>query len=166
MSRIGPFTGSVPDEIGTAAFASRVAPLLSPGDTVLLRGDLGAGKTTFTRALVCALGCPALVSSPTFTLVHEYEGGRLPIVHVDAYRLTGAVDAESIGLRDYWDRADSVMLIEWPERIVAALPAERLEIALAERGEDGRQFTLTAAGPSWESRWAALGAALAGGASC
>jgi len=134
----------------TQAIAARLATLLRPGDILCLRGDLGAGKTTFTRGLVAALGAPAaLVTSPTFTLLHEYHGGRLPVLHADAYRLTEAVDLDSIGLGEEMARGEAVVVLEWPERVESALPDERLDIALEETGEEGRRITLTGRGARW-----------------
>jgi len=134
----------------TQAAAARLSALLRPGDVLCLRGDLGAGKTTFTRGLVAALGAPAqLVTSPTFTLLHEYRGGRLPVLHADAYRLTGPADLEGIGLAEEMARGEAVTVLEWPERVEAALPAERLDIALEEAGDDRRHLTLTGSGVRW-----------------
>lgn len=125
--------------------------MLRAGDVLCLRGDLGAGKTTFTRALVLALASPASVSSPTFTLIHEYGGGRLLIRHADAYRLRGSSDLDDIGLIEYMDRGDSVTIIEWPERIEDALPAERLDITLTPgEGEEERTLLLTPHGARWK----------------
>lgn len=140
-------TPASPEE--TQATAGRLAALLRPGDVLCLRGDLGAGKTTFTRGLVAGLGSPTLVSSPTFTLIHEYPGGRLPVYHADAYRLRGAEDAETTGLDEYLERNDGVIVIEWPERIEAALPAERLDITLEDAGDDARRIVFVAGGERW-----------------
>lgn len=112
---------AVGDETSTAALAAELARRLAAGDLVLLHGDLGAGKTAFVRALVAALGSPARVSSPTFTLIHEYRGGRLPVCHVDAYRLESPAEAAQIGLDDYFDGA-WVVAVEWPERLEGLLP--------------------------------------------
>lgn len=137
----------------TAAFAGRLAPELRGGDVLCLHGDLGAGKTTFTRSLVRALGSPAPVSSPTFTLIHEYNGGRLPVVHVDAYRLSGPDEGEDIGLSEYLRRNDSVMVIEWPERIADLLPPARLDLTLTETGDsyEARSVTLMSSARRWQS---------------
>jgi tRNA threonylcarbamoyladenosine biosynthesis protein TsaE len=134
----------------TEATAARLAALLRAGDLLCLSGDLGAGKTTFTRGLARGLGSPALVSSPTFTLIHEYGGGRLPVYHADAYRLTGGADAVFTGLEEYLDRGDGVLVVEWWERIADILPAERLEIELTETGDEGRQITFTPQGNRWQ----------------
>lgn len=134
----------------TQAVAARLASLLRPGDVITLAGDLGAGKTTFTRGLVAALGVPAqAVTSPTFTLLHEYRGGRLPVYHADAYRLTQAGDAEEIGLLEAINDGQGVAVIEWAERIISALPAARLEITLDDIGDDSREITLTGRGERW-----------------
>ncbi len=137
------------NEEETIRLAETLAVCLKPGDVLCLSGDLGAGKTTFTRALVAALASPALVSSPTFTLIHEYPGGRLPVYHVDAYRLRGREDAESTGLEDYLSRVDGVTVIEWPERIRDMLPEEHLFITLSEEGE-GRRIVFAPEGARWD----------------
>lgn len=143
----------------TRALAARLAPLLSPGDLLCLRGDLGAGKTTLVAGLAEALGVFTPVSSPTFTLVHEYSGARFPLVHIDAYRLSGPFDAQSIGLDEYLGAGENVVMIEWPERIENALPGERVDITLAEdeNNENARRVTLVGHG----ARPAALVRALA-----
>lgn len=135
----------------TEAAAARLAALLRAGDLLCLSGDLGAGKTTFTRGLARGLGSPALVSSPTFTLIHEYGGGRLPVYHVDAYRLTGGADAVFTGLEEYLERGDGVLVVEWWERVVNILPAERLEIELTETEDEGRRIVFTPQGTRWQN---------------
>lgn len=137
---------SVSSEAETAAFARKLAGFLQPGDILCLSGELGAGKTTFTRALAAALGSPAAVSSPTFTLLHEYAGGRLPIWHADAYRLSGFQDAETIGLEEIFLQRRGVVIIEWAERIAEALPEDRLDIHIEDTGGDSRRITLTPRG--------------------
>ena len=105
----------------TRAIAARVAATLGPGAVLLLSGDLGAGKTAFVRGLAEGLGLDAgEVTSPTFTLVHEYRGGRLPLIHVDLYRLESA-DLDEIGLDDDL-AAEGVVAVEWPERLTRAIP--------------------------------------------
>ena len=142
-------TVTAASEEETSDLAVRLAAQLLPGDILCLRGDLGAGKTTFTRALVAALGSPAPVSSPTFTLVHEYKGGRLPIWHVDAYRLRSADDTADIGLDEVFLTGEGLVVIEWPERIEAALPDDHLDITLRDTGGDTREITLIPHGPRW-----------------
>jgi tRNA threonylcarbamoyladenosine biosynthesis protein TsaE len=103
---------------------------------VLLSGDLGAGKTAFVRGLAEGLGLdPDVVTSPTFTLVHEYRGGRLPLIHVDLYRLDTA-DLAEIGLDDDLAAA-GVMAIEWPERLIRSIPGA-VRIRIEDTGADER----------------------------
>ena len=114
-------THTTHSEDETAAVARALAPRLKPGDVVLLSGNLGAGKTAFVRGLAEGLGIdPTEVSSPTFTIVHEYRGGRLALYHVDLYRLEKAA-TEDLGLEEM-GIADGVLAIEWPDRLTHALP--------------------------------------------
>jgi len=109
-------TRTTDSESDTMAVAREFAATLRAGDVVLLSGDLGAGKTAFVRGLAAGLGAnPADVSSPTFTLVHEYRGGRLPLFHADLYRLQRTT-VEELGL-DEWAIEQGVLAIEWPERL-------------------------------------------------
>lgn len=134
----------------TRALAARVASALRPGDVVCLFGDLGAGKTTFVQGLADALGITARVTSPTFTLIQEHLAGRLPLFHLDVYRLGGVAELADLGFDDYL-RAGGIVVIEWPERVAAALPAERLDIRLEEADEeDARRITLTPRGARWQ----------------
>jgi len=113
-------------EAETAELAKNLARTLSPGDVLLLAGNLGAGKTAFVRGLAEGLGLdPEEVSSPTFTLQHEYRGGRLPLYHVDLYRLDTAT-AGDLGLEEL---RDGVLAIEWPDRL-AQVPRGALRIAI------------------------------------
>jgi tRNA threonylcarbamoyladenosine biosynthesis protein TsaE len=105
----------------TAAIARELASRLTPGDVVLLSGNLGAGKTAFVRGLAEGLGIdPNDVSSPTFTIVHEYRGGPLTLYHVDLYRLENAA-TDDLGLEEM-GVADGVLAIEWPDRLTHSLP--------------------------------------------
>ena len=123
-------------ETETRAIAARLAASLRPGAVLLLSGDLGAGKTAFVRGLAEGLGLsPDAVTSPTFTLVHEYRGGRLPLVHVDLYRLETA-DLAEIGLDDDLAAA-GVIAVEWPERL-ARVPAGVVRIHIEDAGGDSR----------------------------
>src|SRR5271157_2154597 len=119
-----------PDEAELLAFAAAQAAWLEPGDFVALSGELGAGKTTFARALIRALAeAPDLEApSPTFTLMQVYDAPRGPVVHADFYRLRSAVELDNIG----WDEAltGAIAIVEWAERIPAALPADRLEVSI------------------------------------
>ena len=127
-------------EDGTRALARELAADLVAGSIVLLTGDLGAGKTAFVRGLAEGLGFdPGEVTSPTFTLVHEYRGGRLPLIHVDLYRLERA-DLDDIGLDgDLADRG--VVAIEWAERLTRE-PSGTIRITIQDSGGDGRVITI------------------------
>ncbi len=136
----------------TQAVAARLAPLLRPSDVLTLSGDLGAGKTTFTRGLVAALGVPEnAVTSPTFALLHEYRGGKYPVYHADAYRLSHPADADEIGLMEVVVTGDGITVVEWAEHILAALPSERLEIALDDTGGEERTLRIVGRGARWEN---------------
>jgi tRNA threonylcarbamoyladenosine biosynthesis protein TsaE len=124
----------------TRAIAARLAAGLEAGAVLLLSGDLGAGKTTFVRGLAEGLGIdPAEVTSPTFTLVHEYRGGRLPLVHVDLYRLESA-DLDEIGL-DTDLAVTGVVAVEWAERLVRTFP-EALRVIITDLGGDARTISV------------------------
>jgi tRNA threonylcarbamoyladenosine biosynthesis protein TsaE len=124
----------------THAVAHHLAVQLVPGDVVLLSGDLGAGKTTFVRGLAAGLGIDAdQVTSPTFTLVHEYRGGRLTLYHADLYRLDKAATAD-LGLEEL-GVSDGVLAIEWPERLMHALPGA-LHVHIEYVDETTRRITL------------------------
>ncbi len=110
-----------------AAFAAELAA----GDVVACHGNLGAGKTRFVQGICRALGASGPVTSPTFTILNEYRGGRLTVYHFDFYRLTSAAELRQIDFQDYLDRGDGVIVIEWPERIPGALPPERIDVHLA-----------------------------------
>ena len=137
----------------TQEIAARLARVLVDGDVICLFGDLGAGKTTFTRGLVGALGAPvSQVSSPTFTLLHEYAGGRLPVYHGDAYRLAGGgLDADAAGFTEVIARREGVFVLEWPERVEDALPPERLDIHFTDEDEDRRKLLFLPWGPRWDT---------------
>jgi tRNA threonylcarbamoyladenosine biosynthesis protein TsaE len=132
------FTSS--SEAETRAVAARLAAELQPGAVLLLSGDLGAGKTAFVRGLAEGLGIdPDEVTSPTFTLVHEYRGGRLPLIHVDLYRLDRA-DLDEIGL-DQDLAALGVIAVEWSERLSRRL-ADAIVIRIADLGDDRREIAI------------------------
>ena len=119
-----------------------LARRLGPGDVVAYRGDLGAGKTAFTRGLARGLGCTGRVTSPTFTVVNEYEG-RLPLFHFDLYRLAGEEELCDVGWEDYLDRG-GVCAVEWSERAEAALPRETVWVSIRRCAESGdwRRITI------------------------
>ncbi len=124
----------------TQAVAGRLAAQLKPGDVVLLSGELGAGKTAFVRGLAAGLGIdPEAVSSPTFTLVHEYRGGRLSFYHADLYRLDKAA-TDDLGLEEMGG-ADGVLAIEWPDRLAHGIPAA-VAVNMEIVGETTRRVTV------------------------
>jgi tRNA threonylcarbamoyladenosine biosynthesis protein TsaE len=134
------FTHLAGSELATQEIARQIAATLRPGDVLLLSGDLGSGKTTFVRGLAEGLGIdPGEVSSPTFTLVHEYRGGRLTLYHADLYRLeqtaTDDLGLEEIGVQD------GVLAIEWPDRLSHDMPAA-LQIRLELVDENTRRITV------------------------
>jgi tRNA threonylcarbamoyladenosine biosynthesis protein TsaE len=125
----------------TAAAGRRLGASLLPGDVVLLYGDLGAGKTAFVRGLAAGLDIdPDEVTSPTFTIVQEYRGPRLTLQHVDLYRLS-PVEVADLGLEDL-AADDTVMAVEWAERLARTLPPPVMEVRITHR-IDGRQITVT-----------------------
>jgi len=127
-------------ESDTRAIAARLAAELQPGAVLLLSGDLGAGKTAFTRGLAEGLGIDAAdVTSPTFTLVHEYRGGRLPLVHVDLYRLE-KVDLDELGM-DAELADQGVLAIEWADRLLR-LPAGAVSVQIVATGDDTRAIAI------------------------
>ena len=145
----------------TRALATAIGPLLEAGDVVVLAGDLGAGKTTFTQGLAAALGVTAAVTSPTFTLVHEYPG-RLPVVHVDVYRLEYLQEVHDLGF-DELISGDAVVVVEWGDILGPLLPPDRLHIAFeyAPGDEQSRIVSLAPHGVRWTERSEALTAAIA-----
>src|SRR5277367_2963315 len=122
------FTVTIPNQEALVAFMTDIAGALEPGDLVTLSGDLGAGKTTFARALIRYLaGDDSIeVPSPTFTFVQTYELPRFPVVHADLYRLSGTAELAELGFDDLPDGA--VVLLEWPDRAAGFLPSDRLDI--------------------------------------
>ncbi|HEX4913486.1 MAG TPA: tRNA (adenosine(37)-N6)-threonylcarbamoyltransferase complex ATPase subunit type 1 TsaE [Vicinamibacterales bacterium] len=127
-------------EDDTRAIARALAGSLAPGTVILLSGDLGAGKTAFVRGLAEGLGVdPGDVTSPTFTLVHEYRGGRLPLIHVDLYRLDRA-ELDDIGL-DQDLAAEGVTAVEWAERLTRPLKMA-IAIRIEDAGGDSRRITI------------------------
>jgi tRNA threonylcarbamoyladenosine biosynthesis protein TsaE len=129
-------------EADTEAVGRALAASLGAGETVLVQGDLGAGKTVFVRGLAEGLGIDGgEVSSPTFTLVHEYRGGRLPLVHLDLYRLE-RVDLDDVGL-DADLAARGVTVVEWPERLRHDVPGA-VHVRIVDAGGDVRDIAIAA----------------------
>ncbi len=135
----------------------RLGALLAAGDVLCLCGTLGAGKTCLARGLARGWGALEQPTSPTFTLVNEYHrrADRQRFYHMDAYRLSGAVEAQTTALDDILGAA-GVLVVEWPERIEAALPAERLWVDIRVTGGDSREFVFTATGPRARTLLASL----------
>jgi tRNA threonylcarbamoyladenosine biosynthesis protein TsaE len=130
----------------TEKLATKLSTLLTPPDVITLEGDLGAGKTTFTKALAKGLGITRTVNSPTFTIVKQYEG-KYPFNHLDVYRL--AESKEDLG----WDElfyGDAISVVEWAHLIEDDLPSERLEIRIVHEGDDRRKITFRPFGERYE----------------
>lgn len=147
----------------TERIAAAAGQILEAGDIVVLIGDLGAGKTTFTRGLAAGLGVTSPVVSPTFTLVRTYEG-RLPMVHADLYRLDRAQEVIDLGLEDVADER-SVIVVEWGDIAARYLPGtERLEVRLERTAghDDERCLSFTSSGSGWSRRAEAIRALCAG----
>jgi tRNA threonylcarbamoyladenosine biosynthesis protein TsaE len=134
----------------TRALGTELAALLQPGDLVVLVGPLGAGKTALTQGIGAGLGVREPVTSPTFVIARVHRGGRLPLVHVDAYRLGGAADVDDLDLDVTVE--SSVTVVEWGRGLVEQLADEHLEVRLDRRDDDVRTAELVPHGPSWESR--------------
>ena len=133
------------NEAETEALGARLAAVLTPGTVVAYRGGLGMGKTAFTRGLAKGLGYSGRVTSPTFTIVNEYEGGRLPLFHFDMYRLEDDDALFDIGWEDYLDRG-GICAVEWSEQVARAMPADTVYVTIARRPEDDRWRTITIEG--------------------
>jgi tRNA threonylcarbamoyladenosine biosynthesis protein TsaE len=145
----------IPDGEAMQAWGADLAALLRPGDLVLLTGPLGAGKTTLAQGIGSGLGVAGPVVSPTFVIARVYRGGRLPMVHVDAYRLGGVDEVDDLDL----DAAvgESVTVVEWGEGLVESLAENRLEVRIEraegsadpEDDDDTRTVEVVAIGPRW-----------------
>lgn len=140
------------DEAATLRLGAAIAAMLRPGDAIALSGDLGAGKTTLARGVLSALGLAEEAPSPSFAIVQPYEPPevRLPVWHVDLYRIEDADDTAELGLDDA--RHESVLLVEWPERMGDRLWPDALRLRL-ERDEGGARRLTATVPPAWEGRW-------------
>ena len=128
----------------TEAIGSALGKIINPGTVIAYRGDLGAGKTAFTRGLARGLGYREPVTSPTYTIVNEYLGGRLPLFHFDMYRLGSSDDLWDIGWEDYLDRG-GVCAVEWSENVADALE-DAISITIHKTGEESRRITVEGSG--------------------
>ena len=131
-------------EADTEALGEKLGALLTPGTVVAYQGGLGMGKTAFTRGLARGLGYTGRVTSPTFTIVNEYEGGRLPLFHFDMYRLADADALFDIGWEDYLDRG-GVCAVEWSEQVAEAIPPDTVYVTLT-RGDADKDRIITVKG--------------------
>lgn len=143
---------ALPDVTATEAFGIRLAGELRSGDVVALFGDLGAGKTTLSRAILHGMGFPGEVASPTFPIVQTYDPPdvRLPVWHVDLYRIEDPEEIGELALDE--GRQDGVLLIEWPERLGPGLWPDTLRLHLSIAGKGERALTAEVP-PAWEGRW-------------
>ncbi|PRR88635.1 MULTISPECIES: tRNA (adenosine(37)-N6)-threonylcarbamoyltransferase complex ATPase subunit type 1 TsaE [unclassified Bacillus (in: firmicutes)] len=133
----------------TKRIAAALAKLVMPGDVLTLEGDLGAGKTTFSKGFAEGLGITSIVNSPTFTIIKEYTDGRLPLYHMDVYRMEDA--EEDIGLEEYFE-GEGVCLVEWAHLIGPQLPSSYLKIEmLRTEREEERHLTFSAKGERYET---------------
>jgi tRNA threonylcarbamoyladenosine biosynthesis protein TsaE len=151
VADLSPFVLALPDERATASLAARIAACARRGDVIALAGPLGSGKTSFARAFIRArVGAFEEVPSPTFTLVEVYSGAGPSIWHFDLYRLDRPAEAWELGIEDAF--ADGISLIEWPERLGALLPAERLWVALAFADRETARTATLAPSAAWAGR--------------
>jgi tRNA threonylcarbamoyladenosine biosynthesis protein TsaE len=139
----------------THAIAGVIAGLVRPRDIIVLAGDMGAGKTAFTVGFTRALGVSEddQVSSPTFTLVHSYNSGRIPVLHADLYRLNSMAEVADLGVREQVDLG-AVALVEWGD-VAADVIGDSLTIELShdENDDDARDIVISVDGHGWDSRW-------------
>jgi tRNA threonylcarbamoyladenosine biosynthesis protein TsaE len=142
----------LPDSDATERLGRRIAAVTRAGDTIALFGDLGAGKTTLTRGILHALGHQGDVASPTFPIVQPYEDGslRIPVWHVDLYRIEEESELEELALDEARDFA--LLIVEWPERLGPHLWQDSLRLHLSVSNDGGRSLTAEVP-PAWEGRW-------------
>ncbi|HVL64419.1 MAG TPA: tRNA (adenosine(37)-N6)-threonylcarbamoyltransferase complex ATPase subunit type 1 TsaE [Actinomycetota bacterium] len=142
-------TSTSPEE--TRIIGAALAPMLLPGDVISLAGDLGAGKTVLVQGVAAALGVDGRVTSPTFTIVHEYRG-RYPILHLDVYRLNSFQEVLDLGFEELLD-PEAILLVEWGEAVAPLLPRRYLEVVLRRtedpQAEDHRRITFRPHGDDW-----------------
>lgn len=131
--------------VQTIELAKKIGKLAKPGDVLVMTGDLGAGKTTFTKGIAEGLGIDQMIKSPTYTIIREYQQGRLPLYHMDVYRVTQG--AEDLGLDDYFE-GDGLTVVEWGNQLGECLPIDYVELIMTKDATqvDTRYFELSAHG--------------------
>ena len=140
VQRVTPLPAETASAEETEAFGHRLAASLAPGDVVALYGDLGAGKTHLVKGIGAAFGIPPeQITSPTFTIVHEYAGNAFPLYHIDAYRIKALNEFFELGYEEYF-YGDGLCLIEWPEKVEPLLPEHTLRLRLSHLGGDRRRI--------------------------
>jgi tRNA threonylcarbamoyladenosine biosynthesis protein TsaE len=142
----------------TRAIARELGRLVQSGDVILLSGALGAGKTTFVQGLAEGVGVTEPVTSPTFTLVHEYLSGRCPILHVDPYRLEAPSEITDLGW-DEWLEREVVLVVEWGGKLGGLTPPERLDVSIETLPDDRRRISMIPHGERWSEVLSRLEAA-------
>jgi tRNA threonylcarbamoyladenosine biosynthesis protein TsaE len=151
MSRL-PVVANTSSAAQTQELARALARLAHAGDLVVLAGEMGAGKTAFAQGFARGLGIEEAVTSPTFTIVREYSGGRLALHHLDVYRLEHLREVTDLGLGEMLDE-EAVMLVEWGDAVLPALPDHYLEVRITfGDGDDDRRLELRGVGGSWPAR--------------
>jgi len=146
----------------TSAIAAALADLARAGDLIVLAGEMGAGKTAFAKGFGAALGVTEPITSPTYTLVHSYEAGRITLHHADIYRLSSTNEVADLALNELLEY-DGIVLIEWGD-VVARSLGEHLAVHLVadDDNDDAREIIVSATGRTWAARWERIEAALAG----
>ncbi|MGB8701953.1 MAG: tRNA (adenosine(37)-N6)-threonylcarbamoyltransferase complex ATPase subunit type 1 TsaE [Thermosynechococcaceae cyanobacterium] len=153
MTDLAPFILSLSDLEQTQRVGQKLGQILNPGSILMLSGDLGSGKTTLVQGIGAGLGITDAIASPTFALIHEYPEGRIPLYHLDLYRLSPE-EVQDLHLETYWDAtevAPGIVAIEWPDRLTV-WPEPYLHLMLS-YAEVGRQMSIVASGPG---DWPAL----------
>lgn len=129
-------------EIETQKIGEKIAKKLKAGCVLALIGDLGSGKTAFTKGVARGLGIKDIITSPTFVLIKEYQTSNFTLVHADCYRIDRKSDAESTGLLEYLNRDDAIVVIEWAERVESILPKNTIKIKFEHLGENKRKIVV------------------------
>ena len=139
------FSVETKNEQETMAVGSALAKTVGKAVVFTLVGDLGAGKTHFVKGFVKGLGCDELVTSPTFTLLNVYEGGKVPVYHFDMYRLSSLEEAQEMGFEEYFDLAnlDGIVMVEWPSQVEGLINCSHIEIKIEKLDDSKRKITLS-----------------------